>query len=92
MSRVGEVHAVVAIWTTKRCTGWGDACGKCNWDLRWNFPNGYEMLYWVGETHADRATVAVSGAPYVATECFTGMGRRMRALAVGASEELPMGH
>eukprot|EP00959_Pyramimonas_sp_CCMP1952_P362310 7587954-Pyramimonas_sp.AAC.1 len=36
--------------------GGGDACELCLWGLRWSSLWGHEMLYWVGEAHANCAT------------------------------------
>eukprot|EP00959_Pyramimonas_sp_CCMP1952_P159475 3335362-Pyramimonas_sp.AAC.1 len=52
--------------------GGSDACGPCNWGLRWSSLWGHKTLFWAGVTHAGGATGAFGGAPYGATRSCTG--------------------
>eukprot|EP00959_Pyramimonas_sp_CCMP1952_P313777 6568184-Pyramimonas_sp.AAC.1 len=68
---MGDAHASCATGTfsgapygpTKRCTGWGEACGLRHRGLQWSLLWGHETLYRVGETHAGCATGNFGGAP-----------------------------
>eukprot|EP00959_Pyramimonas_sp_CCMP1952_P136151 2848547-Pyramimonas_sp.AAC.1 len=70
-------------------TARGDACEHRHSGLWWTSMWGHETLHWVGETHANTATGAFSGAPSGATIRCTGLGKHCLLYTSDAADDTP---